>query len=311
MAQGNVALIFGAAGFVGGYLAKELKDHGYAVFGSDLAETVSSNVWDGYSRANIVNAEEVDSVCASVQPTVIVNLAAISSVGQSWAIPQQTMQVNVGGAINVLEAARKTLPHPKVLLVGSSEEYAPSELPLKETDPIDGNNPYGVSKMAQERFAEMYAQRYGLKVYRVSSFNHTGVGQSPSFVLPSWCRQVASIEKEGKPGVLRVGNVEAFRDFGDVRDVVRAYRLFVESDCDGEVLNIGTGRAVKLRTIAEHIASLSSQDISIEVDSSLLRPSDNLVICCDCGKARSLLGWAPEYAIEDTLAAMFQAFLQE
>lgn len=308
--QGKRAvLIFGACGFVGSYLAKEFKENGYIVYGSDISDVCTNQFLDGYKKVDLLDACSVTDICMRFKPSMIVNLAAISSVGQSWCVPQKTMQVNVCGTLNILEAAIALKSSPKILLIGSSEEYAPSNKSLKETDFIDGNNPYGISKIAQERFAKIYEQRYGMRIYRTRSFNHTGVGQSLSFVLPSWCKQVAEIEKSGKPGVLKVGNIEVSRDFGDVCDFVRAYRMLVESDFSGEVFNIGTGRAIKLREMAEYIASLSSQEVSIEVDSSLLRPSDNNIICCDRTKAEELLGWAPRYSIEDVLTRLYQNFL--
>ena len=303
------ALLFGANGFVAGHLLAELSGHGYEVFGSDKAEAPRHAALAGYMPAYLTDAAAVAAVVREFGPTHIVNLAAISSVGQSWKAPALTMQVNVVGTINVLEAARALPAPPRVLLVGSSEEYSPSELPLRETDPTDANNPYGISKVAQERLAEVYSERYGIRVYRTRSFNHTGPGQAPGFVLPSWCEQVANIERGGVPAVLNVGNVEVRRDFSDVRDVVKAYRLLIESEHCDEVFNIGSGKAYLLRDLAEMIAGFSSQPVEIEVDSGLLRPSDNPVICCDRSKAGELLGWVPERNIEDTLQEMYQVAL--
>lgn len=308
---GKSVLIFGVNGFVGGHLAREFKEHGYEVFGSDLHDTAVSPHVDAYASADLIEAGAVAKACAEFEPTFLVNLAAISSVGLSWRDPQTTMQVNVVGALNVLDAARAMVEPPKVLLIGSSEEYAPSDAPLKETDPVDATNPYGISKMAQERFAEAYEHRYGLRIYRTRSFNHTGVGQPTTFVLSSWCKQVAGIERSGKPGVLKVGNINVRRDFSDVRDVVRAYRMLIESEHSGEEFNVGSGRALALRELAELVASFCSQDVAIEVDSALLRPTDNPSICCDASKARELLGWRPRYGIEATLQWLYGSFAHE
>lgn len=299
------ALIFGANGFVGGYLVREFTDHGYEALGSDVAESAAHQGLAGYASADLLDAETVERIVREFQPDVIVNLAAISSVGQSWKMPALTMQVNIVGTINILEAACKLLESPKILLVGSSEEYATSDKPLKETDPIDASNPYGISKVTQERFAEVYAEQYGLRIYRTRSFNHTGVEQNPNFVIPSWCKQAAEIDRSGKPGVMRVGNLNVARDFSDVRDVVRAYRMIIESDYAGEVFNIGSGEALTLREILSAIVDLSSQPIEINVDTALIRPSDTPYICSDVTKIRTLLGWAPEYRLKQTIRDLF------
>lgn len=301
------ALVFGVNGFVGGYLARELAAYDYEVCGSDIA-AVARDILDDYVPCDISDAEAVRRVVLKFEPDAIINLAAVSSVALSWKIPQKTVEVNVNGAVNILDAARKQRTLPKVLLIGSSEEYAPLDRPLKETDSIDATNPYGISKAAQERFAELYFKHYGLRVYQTRSFNHTGIGQSESYAIPSWCKQVAEIEKTGKPGVLRTGNLDVRRDFSDVRDIVRAYRMILESDYAGEVFNIGSGTAPTLREIVDLICSFSAQEIEVQADSSLFRPQDNYLICCDCSKAKHLLNWEPRYKLRDTLLEIYGCY---
>lgn len=304
-------LIFGANGFVGGYLIKEFSDHGYDVFGSDLAASAVHPGLRGYLRADLLDVCSVERAVSSSSPDIIVNLAAISSVGQSWKRPSLTMQVNVCGTLNILDAARKLQVIPRILLVGSSEEYASSDRPLKETDPIDAANPYGVSKVTQERLAEIYAEQYGMRIYRTRSFNHTGVGQNPNFVIPSWCRQVAEIERSGKPGVIRVGNLDVARDFSDVRDVVRAYRMIAESNFSGEVFNVGSGTVRRLKDVLSDILSLSTIEIGVEVDSALMRPSDASVICADISRICGLVGWSPEIPLNHTLTSLFNSLIYD
>ena len=299
-------LIFGAAGFVGSYLAQEFSAHNYLVFGSDIQQVCDAKNIEAYYSADITNSQEVLEICKRIEPDIIIDLAAISSVGQSWRQPKATFDVNVGGAINVLEAAKEQATPPKVLLVGSSEEYAALERPLKESDPVDATSPYGISKIAQERLADLYGSRYGLKVYQTRSFNHTGIGQTTSFVLPNWISQVAKIERSGKPGVLKVGNLNVSRDFSDVRDVVRAYRMLIESDYFGEVFNVGSGKALSLRELLDVIISLSSQEITVEVDPGLLRPNDTPYICCDGSKIADKLGFIPEIPLEETFGGIFR-----
>ena len=298
------ALVFGAGGFVGPYLARELAAHGYEVCGAGRTESGPADM--PYLRADILDAAQVEGAISKVRPDAIINLAGISSVGRSWAMPQATVEANVIGALNVLEGARKQPGMPKVLLIGSSEEYAPSDKPLSETSPLDANNPYGISKLMQERFAALYRARYGMKVYCVRPFNHTGVGQRDTFVIPSWCRQAAEISKSGKPGVMRVGNLDVKRDISDVRDIVRAYRMIMESgDCE-TVYNVGSGRAIALRELLEYIVSLSEQPITVETDPALMRPVDTPYICCDRTLIKEKLGWEPEYTLFDTVREMME-----
>jgi len=302
------ALIFGANGFVGGHLARELVSHGYVAYGTDRQDSARYAEYAGYQSGDITDQADVLSICQKFQPDVIVNLAAVASVGASWYSPQLTMELNVCGALNVFEAAKSLEFQPKVLVVGSSEEYSPSDAPLCEADPIDATNPYGISKMAQERFAEAYASHYGLKIYCTRSFNHAGPGQSPDFVIAGWCKRVAEIDASGMSGTLSVGNLEVARDFTDVRDVVRAYRLLLESNYCNEIFNIGSGIARSLCDVLDTIRGFSSQPIEVKVDSKLLRPSDNPVICCDAAKARKRLVWEPEIPFERTLRDTYDSF---
>lgn len=303
-------LIFGISGFVGKYLTLEFVNCGYSVYGSDK---VNSGIPDEipFVEANLLDGVQVEKVISDIGPDMIVNLAAISSVSASWDIPQVTMSVNVIGALNILEAARKQNRKPRVMFIGSSEEYADSEKPINEETKLNANNPYGISKMAQERFATVYRERYNMAVYCVRPFNHTGIGQKDSFVLPSFCKQVADIEIGGKPGIIKVGNLSAIRDFSNVKDIVRAYRMIIESNDCKEIYNVGYGKAYSLNEILSYIVSLSSQKIEIEIDSSRVRPVDTPLICCDNKKIKSKLGWSPQYSIFDTLKEMFENYVMD
>lgn len=302
-------LIFGAGGFVGRYLAQEFIKNGYQVVGSDKVnnDTLPENI--KFIEADLLDADVVSELVTSEQPDMIINLAAISSVGASWSIPQTTISVNVIGALNIMEAARKCEPMPKVMFIGSSEEYQESNRPISENTPLNANNPYGISKMAQERFAEVYRERYGMQIYCVRPFNHTGVGQRDSFVLPSFCKQVAEIEASGKPGVIKVGNLSAKRDFSNVRDIVRAYRMIIESDDCTNIYNVGSGKAYGLDELLDYIVSLSSQRITVEVDPARFRPVDTPMVCCDYSKIEKELGWRPEHSIKDTLKEMYKNYV--
>ena len=302
------ALIFGAAGFVGKYLAEELKKHGYSVYGSDVNEPsgiIGGDLFSSFHICDLLDADSVRDIVESVKPTHIINLAAISSVGLSWKIPQKTMDVNVTGGLNILEAARAASPEARLLFIGSSEEYVATDQPISEKTQLDANNPYGISKISIELFSEIYKKRYGLKIYQVRAFNHTGIGQRESFVIPSWCRQAALISSSGHPGAMKVGNVDIVRDFSDVRDIVRAYRMVMEDDDCETVYNIGSGKGTPLRTVLSFLQNLSEQFIEIEQAPELFRPADNPVIVCDHSLITERLGWMPEFDLFETVREMF------
>jgi len=224
------ALIFGASGFVGKYLSEEFINSGYDVYGSDIVQGPMLPKKVTFYTSNILDSEAVVEIVNTIKPDTIINLAAISSVGISWNIPQTTMMVNVVGALNILEAVRKLEKKAKVMFIGSSEEYVVTDSAINEDFELNASNPYGISKVTQERFAKIYREQYGLNIYCVRPFNHTGIGQRDSFALPSWCKQVADIEKSGKAGTIKVGNLNIQRDFSHVKDIVRAYRMIAESD---------------------------------------------------------------------------------
>lgn len=304
-------LIFGAGGFVGKYLAKEFSSNNYKVYGSDKNSSNNINEFYEFYKCDLLDINQVSSILKEVNPTHIINLAAISSVGLSWKIPQVTISVNVIGTLNILESVKEICPLSKILFIGSSEEYAPSENPIDESNPLNANNPYGISKAVQEQFSEIYRKRYGLKIYYVRPFNHTGVGQSDSFVIPSFCKQVAEIEKHSESGTIYVGNLEVKRDFSNVKDIARAYRMIIESNDCNIVYNVGSGTAVSLKEILNYIVGLSTKHIEIEIDKDLFRPSDNPVICCNSKLIYEKTGWKPEYNIYDTIKEMYDFYLKK
>ena len=301
-------LIFGAGGFVGSYLCKEFLNNGYKVSGTDKGEGSALPSEVDFYKTDLMQADEVKKLIGQIQPDIIVNLAAISSVGASWNMPQTTMAINVIGALNIMEAARKSEQKPRILFVGSSEEYVISENPLDENTQLNANNPYGISKVTQDQLAKLYREQYGLKIYCVRPFNHTGIGQRDTFVLPSFCKQVAEIDKSGKDGKIQVGNLKVKRDFSHVKDVVRAYRMIVESDNCNQIYNVGSGNAYSLEDMLTYIIGLSDQNIEIEVDQNRIRPTDQPVICCDRSLIGKELGWEPQYNVYDALREMYESY---
>lgn len=286
-------LVIGASGFVGPYLVRELEGAGH--------EVVEAN----YPEFDLLDVERVKAQVCATRPDFVVNLAAVSSVGKSWENPAMTMDVNVKGTIHLLDAVSAFAPQAKVLLVGSAEEYAPKDSPLKETDPLSASNPYGISKIAQENFAELYRKRSGLKIVCTRSFNHTGVGQSPTFALPSFCRQVADIDRGGLPGKIFVGNLSAVRDFSDVEDVVHVYRMLLEKENAFDVYNVGSGVAHSVGELLETIVGFSNVPIEIVEDPAKMRPVEVPRICADNSRIREFFRGTD---IRETVKKMFLAF---
>ena len=245
----------------------------------------------------------------SVSPDALVNLAAVNSVGDAWNNIIRTISVNVSGALNILEAVRKCEPMPKILFIGSSEEYESTSNNITEDMKLNSNNPYGVSTITQDYLMEIYKEHYKMECHYVRTFNQLGVGQKTNSALPSFCHQVAEIEKSGKPGAVEVGNLDVERDYTDIRDIVYAYRLILEGENSSSVYNIGSGKTYTMRELLEYIISLSSQKIEIRVNPKLVRPVDSQRICCDCSKIKSELGWSPKYDIKDTLVEMYNDYL--
>lgn len=298
-------LIFGVSGFVGRYLSEEFYENGYNVIGSDFKKSETVPEYVSFFECDILDFEAVRNLIKRTKPSYIINLAAISNIAVSWKEPQKTMAVNVNGTLNILESVKELSMSIRILLVGSSEEYEFSDKPISETEKLNANNPYGISKSVAENFANIYRQRFGMQIYCVRAFNHIGVGQSSNFVIPSWCKQAAGIDHAG---TIFVGNLEVSRDFTDVRDVVRAYRMIVELGKDS-IYNVGSGNAVSLKEILNYIVHLCEKSVSIEIDETLFRPSDNPVVCCNNQKIKNELGWEPKHNIFETIKEIYNSYL--
>lgn len=306
------ALVFGVGGFVGRWLVEDLTTHGYEVMGADVLASCDVKGLAGYRMTDLTSYPSVRDTVDSASPDAIINLAAVSSVGASWGVPMTAFEVNAGGTLHVLEAVRDLglQGQTTILIVGSSEEYAPSSSALNEESPLDATNPYGVSKANQERIAGLYASSFGLRIVRARSFNHTGPGQTDRFVLPSFCKQAARIASGECERVVRVGNVDVERDFSDVRDVVRAYRmLLADEHCVGKVFNVGSGHARSLRDLVATIASFAGPDIRVETDPERFRPTDARRIVADISRIDGAVGWHPERSLDATLREMYETYL--
>lgn len=299
------ALIIGAGGFVGEYLIKCLI--GYRV--NEIHATKLPN--QEYSNKNavihdldIMDKENIVAVLYETRPTHIFHLAAQSSVGVAWKNPGLTIDVNIKGSVNVLDAVRELYYKPRILMIGSGEEYGhinPNEVPISEESHIRPGNIYAATKACQNMIGEIYAKAYDIDLMQVRAFNHIGPGQNPLFVVSDFCKQTAEIEKGMRKAVIKVGNLMAKRDFTDVRDVVRAYCLLAENGTAGETYNVGCGKAVYINDILTMIISKSHVDIAVEVDQSKIRPVDVPIIEADITKIQRAVGWTPQISLEQTI----------
>lgn len=306
----NKILITGATGFVGGhlldYLSKDFTNKLFGTYSSDKKlELIKKRNNVEFIKVDLINEEETFSLIDKIKPDIIYHLAAITSVVDSFKSPRETVLNNIACQINILEAMRiNKLIDTKTLVVSSAEAYGTvkkENLPIDEETSLNPTNPYSVSKIAQDFLGLQYFLSYGLKTVRVRPFNHVGPGQTPNFVVSSFAQKIAEIEKGKREPILPVGNLEAKRDFTDVRDVIRAYVLLMDKGDFGEVYNIGSGISYKISEILDKLLSFSSAKIKIEPDKSLFRPIDDPELVCDASKLIKVTGWQPEIPIETTL----------
>lgn len=303
---GKNVLLIGAAGFVGNHLIDYiLKNRGdWRVTATKMpAEKIEKQV--AVRDLDITIPAQIEALLAETKPDYIFHLAAQSSVALSWKNPKLTISINIIGAVNLLDSIRKLEKQPRVLLIGSGEEYGhvkESEIPIIEDNNTRPGNIYAVTKVCQNMIGRLYAEAYGLQIMSTRSFNHTGPNQAPQFVVADFCRQIADIEAGRQEPVIRVGNLSAKRDFTDVRDVVRAYCLLMEKGQAGETYNVGSGYAVKIEEILSRILKLSKKHITVQTDAAKLRPVDVPVIEADISKLKACTGWEPEISLDTTIA---------
>ena len=301
------ALITGVDGFVGKYLSEYLLKQKYEVYGTTISEKYKNEKIKIY-KMNLLDEKEVNKVIKMIKPDKIFHLAGQSAVGLSWEKPVLTVNINVNGTLNLLEAVRNYSKDSKILIVGSSDQYGPikpEECPIKESKIQNPQSPYGVSKKAQEEMCKLYVNAYHTNIIMVRAFNHIGAGQSTNFVVADFASKIAQIEKGSEP-VLKVGNLESFRDFTDVRDIVRGYSLLLEKGKIGEIYNIGSGKEVKVNEILKKLVSMSKKEIKIEIDPNKFRPVDVPLVVCDNSKIKKDTGWETEFLINDTLEEVLE-----
>jgi GDP-4-dehydro-6-deoxy-D-mannose reductase len=307
------ALVTGVSGFVGGHLAEHLVLEGDLVVGlsasgrwspvlAHLANSVRIERFDLVAQADADLAELV----SRKQPEVIYHLAAQSNPQGSLSDARGTWALNLGGSLNLLEAVKASGQKPRIILVSSGVCYgnpAPESIPVTEDCPLRPNNPYAASKAAVDLLGIQHYLAHGTDVVIVRPFNHAGPRQPPRYVLAALAIQVAEVEC-GRADCLNIGNLEVVRDFTDVRDVVRAYRLLAQHGRPGEIYNLGSGRGTKVASALEYLRSLATAPIPMRVDPALVRPVDQPLLIADASKLRAAVGWEPRYTIEQTLSDM-------
>ncbi|MFL5735539.1 MAG: GDP-mannose 4,6-dehydratase [Chloroflexia bacterium] len=312
------ALITGAGGFAGRHLLAYL----HTVTGWELYGNVHRmpGSWLGAERswslapADLTDRAQVAGMVDRVRPDYVFHLAAQSNVPEAFRHPESTITNNILSQLNLLESLRETYPGARVLVVCSSEQYGlvrPQDIPIDEDTPFRPNNPYAVSKIAQDALALEHFLAYGQKTIRVRPFNHIGPGQQENFVAAAFARQIARIEKGLQEPVLFVGNLDAARDFTDVRDMVRAYHLAVTAGEPGEVYNVGSGQGRTMQWLLDTLLSRSQVKVEVRQDPARMRPSDIPILVCDNTRFVRQTGWQPRIPLDQTLSDVLDYWRQK
>lgn len=319
-------LITGITGFAGSHLAKYIlrefpKEH--AIYGTkrhrSRMDNVTPELRDLIRWAHDVDytdAGAVDTLIKQTLPDRVFHLSAESFVPTSWMSPGHVINNNVQSQVNLFNSILKYVPRCRIQIACSSEEYGlvfPDECPIKETNPLRPLSPYAVSKVTQDFLGYQYYRTHKLYVVRTRAFNHTGPGRGHVFVCSTFAKQIAEIEAGLQRPELYVGNLDAVRDFTDVRDMVRAY-WYSLCDADafgavcvpGEVYNIGTGVGYTIENVVNILLDMCKLDVKKCLDTSRLRPSDVERLICDSAKFREATGWLPKYELKETLRDLLQ-----
>lgn len=295
------SLIIGSGGFAGGYLIKELVNSGWEVHATHLpSENIDTDCFRHV--LDVLDKDGVKNLINEINPDIIYHLAAQSSVAVSWKKPQLTAEINIIGSINVMEALPDGV---RLVLIGSGEEYGfihENACPIKETERLNPANIYAVSKVCAGMIGRIYHRAYNKDIVIVRAFNHSGAGQSETFVISDFCKQIAEIEKGLKKPEICTGNLSAKRDFTDVRDIVRAYRLLGEKGVSGKTYNVGRGKAVSIEYILNTAVGMSEVPITHRLDPQRLRASDIPVIEPDISEIYGDTGWTAEISVEQTIS---------
>lgn len=300
--------ITGATGFAGSHLVDLLLAEGHELFGL-VHEATSHQPIRQHERfravaGNLMDLSELKAIVGEAKPDVIYHLAGQASPSRSWHDPALTLAVNSGGTANLLEAAR-IVGRPRVVVVTSADIYGvvqPESLPLTEESRPQPHHPYGISKWAAGQLVPLYWQRYRLPVIEARPFNHIGPRQTLGFVVPDFASQLAAIKLGRLRPTVSVGNLDAERDFTDVRDVVRAYHLLAEKGAPGLTYLICSGRAVTIRSMLDILVELSGIEIDVTYDPERMRPSEIPRLVGSYARLAKDTGWEPTIDLRQSLA---------
>lgn len=287
------ALVTGSQGFVGQHLCKLLKDEGIQVFEFNLRH-----------GQDIRNLELVRNTLDAIRPNYIFHLAGQAFVPESWDNPARTFEVNTIGSLNILEAVKRLQIKTKIQLCGTSEEYGGAmngEGMVTEDTLPEPTSPYAISKMAMDYLGRVYAQAKGLEVVITRAFNHAGPGRGEMYAESSFAKQIVECEL-GRREVVKHGNLSTVRNYTDVRDIVRAYRLAI--DLPSDVYNICSDNSIEMQELMDLLIKNAKVPIKTEVDESLFRPGDFSFKTPSCEKFKSLTGWQPTYSLEETMVSV-------
>ncbi|MBP8137309.1 MAG: GDP-mannose 4,6-dehydratase [Candidatus Eisenbacteria bacterium] len=308
-------LITGVTGFAGSHLVEFLHSrgdceiHGIYRWRSRMENIEHLTQLITLHECDLRDAMNTYDTIARIRPDWIFHLAAQSFVPTSWVAPSESLSTNVMAQVNIFEAVRRLGLKTRIQLACSSEEYGmvyPEETPIKETNPLRPLSPYAVSKVAQDMLGYQYWMSWKVDSVRTRGFNHEGPRRGPVFVASDFAKQIADIEKGKKAPILHVGNLEAKRDFTDVRDMVRAYVLALEKCEPGEVYNIASGSCWTIQALLDHLLSLTKVKIEVKEDPARLRPSDVPILLGDNTKFVKATGWQPTIKFEQTLSDMLE-----
>ncbi|WP_371803534.1 GDP-mannose 4,6-dehydratase [Candidatus Lokiarchaeum ossiferum] len=302
------ALITGSEGFVGSYLVSLLHRKKYTVYGTDLLTHQHSAV-DFYYKMDITKPEIVQQILSKIKPNIVIHLAGFSSVSKSFKLPELCHKINVEGTRNLLDAIVQMENYDiKLIIISSAEVYGiPQIIPISEFHPIGARNPYGESRILQEKLCKEYIEKYHLKINIARSFNHTGPNQTETFVLPSFAKQIVQIEN-GSQKILNVGNLSPIRDFLDVRDVVDAYYKLTQLKTFGSTYNICSGKGYSIKYLLQILIENAKCEIDVRQDPNRMRPSEINELIGDNSRFKSVSGWEPKYKIEETLLNILNQF---
>jgi len=302
----NRLLITGAAGFVGKYLIEAGRTAGYEVFGTNIA--LPDKTYQDFIELDVTDFDQCLAVLESIKPQKIIHLAGFSSVKASYEKPELCMHINYEGSRNLLNAVSKVDPEVSVLMIGSAEVYGtPQYLPIDEIHPIDGKNPYALSRIAQESLLKEFSN---LNIVMTRSFNHTGSGQPLGFVLPDFAHQIAAISPEEKSRI-SVGNLDSVREFTHVRDVCRAYIMLVEKGHKGCVYNVCSGQKIKISKLLHKIIQISNKEVVVDIDPQKFRPLDVKEYYGSFSKLATDTGWRPEISIDQIIEEVYSYWLDK